>query len=577
MNWEQLRAILWLRWRLTRNQLARRGGWASALAIGGLAICGLAALAGGIAGVAGGVPLFQRAGADAVMLVWDGVAVVILFVWLMGLLSALQRSETIDLARLLHLPVRLQQIFFFNFLAGHLSLGMALLLPGLLGLAIAMVVVQGWIGLLILPALAGLVFMVSGWAYCLRGWLVTLMVNPRRRRTVIVVATAVVVLFCQVPNVVIQMTVNRRGLHAVPVAGTAPVPSPAKFEVPPILQTIQPFVPPFWLAWGARGLATGNPWPALFASLGGFTLGAWGLRRAYRATLRFYRGDEPAVASARPANKQAARPARLPSRLLEWRLPGLAEETSALTLAFFRSLSRAPEVRLALVMNFIIVLVMLGVFLRPQRGAPPDFLMPFIATGVVLLPLFGMAQLLFNQFGFDRDGFRLLLLLPVRHRQMLVAKNLAAAPLAAAVAGVLLLVLFLLVRVPALHILAAAVQFVNAYLLVSLAGNALSVLAPYRIAPGSLKPTKVPPGTILLIAVSNLLFPVLMLPAFVPAGISVLADQLGWGHGGFLMLLGALAEVAVLLPLYVFSLPAYGRLLHARAPRILQAVTEATE
>ena len=26
MNWEQLKTILWLRWRLTRNQWARSGG-----------------------------------------------------------------------------------------------------------------------------------------------------------------------------------------------------------------------------------------------------------------------------------------------------------------------------------------------------------------------------------------------------------------------------------------------------------------------------------------------------------------------------------------------------------------------
>ena len=42
--------------------------------------------------------------------------------------------------------------------------------------------------------------MVTALTYQFQGWLASLMSNPRRRRTVIVVATAVFVLIFQLPN-----------------------------------------------------------------------------------------------------------------------------------------------------------------------------------------------------------------------------------------------------------------------------------------------------------------------------------------------------------------------------------------
>ena len=50
MNWEQLRAILWLRWRLTRNQFARAGSLNVVLSIVLLALLLLGAAAFGLGG-----------------------------------------------------------------------------------------------------------------------------------------------------------------------------------------------------------------------------------------------------------------------------------------------------------------------------------------------------------------------------------------------------------------------------------------------------------------------------------------------------------------------------------------------
>ena len=43
--------------------------------------------------------------------------------------------------------------------------------------------------LLLFPLVFSFIFMVSAWTYCLRGWLITLMVNPRRRRNVLAIVT----------------------------------------------------------------------------------------------------------------------------------------------------------------------------------------------------------------------------------------------------------------------------------------------------------------------------------------------------------------------------------------------------
>ena len=44
-----------------------------------------------------------------------------LFFWLIGLIVEIQRSETIDLPKLLHLPVALGRVFVLNYVASHLS------------------------------------------------------------------------------------------------------------------------------------------------------------------------------------------------------------------------------------------------------------------------------------------------------------------------------------------------------------------------------------------------------------------------------------------------------------------------
>jgi hypothetical protein len=114
-------------------------------------------------------------------------------------------------------------------------------------------------------------------------------------------------------------------------------------------------------------------------------------------------------------------------------------------------------------------------------------------------------------------------------------------------------------------------------LLAGMTGNWLSILIPYRIQPGTMKPTKMPAMAVFVMILCQLLFPLAMLPVFVPP----LAELL-WRAGdgpqdvpvNFLLsvLLAAGAALA-----YWQSLEPLGRLLQRRETKILSVVTVEVE
>ena len=121
MNWSQFRTIIWLRWRLSRNQWSR-GGKLNAVLTLIITVIGLAlSFAGGFAGLVGGALVLSKAPLPVILIVWDLVFGIFLFMWLAGIVSEIQRAETIDISRLLHLPISLRNVFVINYLASHLT------------------------------------------------------------------------------------------------------------------------------------------------------------------------------------------------------------------------------------------------------------------------------------------------------------------------------------------------------------------------------------------------------------------------------------------------------------------------
>lgn len=587
MNWDQLRTIFWLRWRLTRNQWARSGGLGAVFAA---LILAAAATLGGMSflgGLLGGALGLREAKPVLLMGVWFGVVAGFLFFWLIGLISELQRSETIDLQRLMHLPVALGQMFVVNYAASHLSLSIVLFVPGMIGLGLGLAYSRGLTMLLLLPLAASMVFMITAWTYCLRGWLAAMMTNPRRRRAIIMGVTMAFVLLGQLPNFYFNVFGRAKRSSHPPGATQEEIQAArrkqqaAEKEKLNQLLAIQKFIPPFWVSVGAQNLAEHRVLPALLGTAGCFGLGALGLRRAYRSTVRFYQGETGGKAgSAKAAAPEPAAPvatAKPSTSFLTWRVPGVPEQAGALALATFRSMLRAPEIKMAWGTSFLVTVILAATFLF--RGSPsiPVAAKPFIATGSVVFSIFMLVQFFANQFGFDRDGFRALVLCPAERRLILLGKNLACVPAGLGFGLILLGLMTAWLHLPPLVLAATLFQLVALFLLAGLAGNLLSILVPFRIQSGSMKPTKMPAGAMLLMIVCQLMFPLAMLPALGPPLLEFLWRGAGWPEAVPVNLLLSMLFAALMVLIYWSALTPLGRLLQRRETRILNIVTAEVE
>ena len=367
------------------------------------------------------------------MTVWFGVTVFFLFFWMIGLLTELQRSETIDLQKLMHLPVELGQMFTVNYIVSHFSLSIILVVPVMLGLGIGLAISRGPEMILLVPLALSMVLMITAWTYCLRGWLATTMSNPRRRRTVIMGISLAFVLIAQGPNLYFNVFQNRNALHGSHEERPQQreVRDTATKQMIDNLVAAQGFVPPLWMPVGARALAEGNPLPALLGTLGCLGIATLGLRRAYRSTVRFYHGDtggRAAVKISGEAKKTSIPRDKSKTDFLERSIPFVPEQSAALALATLRSLLRAPEVKMAWATSFIVTIILGATFFFRATMNLSEAIKPFFATGSAVFPVFFLAQFFNNQFGFDRDGFRSLILSPADRRLILIGKNLAGLP-----------------------------------------------------------------------------------------------------------------------------------------------------
>ncbi len=584
MNREQLKTILWLRWRLMRNQSRRGGGLGAVIAVIvviAAIILGVLSFAGALLGAAFGL---GTASPLVVMGIWSGVTVFFLFFWMIGLLTELQRSETIDLQKLMHLPVALGQMFVINYLVSHFTLSIIFVVPVMLGLSIGLAIARGPEMILLVPLALSMVFMVTAWTYCLRGWLATMMSNPRRRRTVIMCITFSIVLLCQGPNLYFNVFQNRNSFrkpatsaewHSQNAARTA-----STRKMFDNLIAVQPFVPPLWLPVGARALAVGNPLPALLGTLGCLGLGALGLRRAYRGTVRFYHGETggKAVAKISGEPKKISTPRDKNQRgFLELSLPFVPEQSAALALATLRSLLRAPEVKMALASSFFVTIILGATFFLRATTNLSDTMKPFLATGSIVFPIFFLTQFLNNQFGFDRDGFRSLVLSPVDRRLILLGKNVAALPVAAVFGLLLILLTTVRLHPPILTVLATLFQLASLLLMAGLAGNLLSILMPYRIQPGSMKPTKMPGLTMLLLMLCQPAFLVMMSPVFIGPLLEMLWRRLDLPDVAPVNLIVSALLCGLMIILYWQTLAPLGRLLQRREIKILGVITAEVE
>jgi hypothetical protein len=612
MNGEHLRAFAWLRWRLLINQWRRAGAVNAVL----MTIVAVGALATAVPLFVGcfivGLYAIPHATPAHLLYAWDAVVVAFLFFWGVGLVTELQRSEPLALSKFLHLPVSPSSAFLINYLSSFLRLSLIVFGPVMLAFACALVAVKGIRLLPVLPLLAAFLLMVTALTHQVQGWLAAMMDNPRRRRAVVMGVTAAFVLLAQLPNLVnfvgpwgpgkrgdraaavaqelgeVQRAFDAHEIDAAEMSRRQQeiMRSHKLFDQKATQQTIRTaervaglvntVLPVGWLPLGVMTAAQGQVIPALLCLLGMSAIGGASLWRSYRTTIGLYQGR---FTSGRgKARAPAPAPAPVPAGarrrlLLEAQLPGLSEPVAAIALAALRSLARSPEAKMMLLTPLIMCAVF-GSMLFRARGNTPESVRPLVASGAMFLVLFGVMQLMANQFGFDRDGFRVFVLSAARRRDILLGKNLGFAPLALGLALFLLVLVQIVCPLRIDHLLAMFPQYVSMFLLFCLVMNLLSIIAPVYVAAGSLKPSNMNLTTALLqFVVIAVLFPLTQAPVLLPLGIETVLQFFGRDAGVPICLLLSLAECAVVVLVYHFALAGLGSLLQAREQKILETVT----
>jgi hypothetical protein len=611
VNWRHWQAFVWLRWRLLVNQW-RRGGKLNVILFMIITFGSLITVIPlFIGGFLLGLYAIPKAAPAHLMYTWDILIAAFLFFWGIGLVTELQRTEPLSLAKFMHLPVSPRGAFLINYVSSMVRLSLIVFGPMMLAYSLALVWVKGALLLPVLPSLAAFLVMVTALTYQLQGWLASLMSNPRRRRSVVVVTTMTFVLIVQLPNLVNFLgpwNISRRDGPAKTLkrevaqldhslsSGEIDAGEYAKRledvtrrqkvtsqradramvagleRMAGIVNTILPFG---WLPLGVATAAGGRILPSLLGLVGMALIGMASLWRAYRTTVGIYQG-QATQRKGRPAAAVISSPSarKRGTPLLELRIPYASEPVSGVALAGLRSLIRSSEAKMMLLTPVIMVPIF-GSMLWSARLNIPEPFRPLIAIGAMVIILLGVLPLMSNQFGLDRDGFRVFVLCAASRRDILLGKNLSFAPVALGLALVVLIGVQFICPLGLSHFLSMVPQYLSMFLLFCIFTNVMSILIPFHVAAGSLKASNPSLKIVLLqMVMFLLLFPLTQAPALLPLGIEAALSFLGLGAGLPICLVLSVVELAVVMVLYHFSLILLGDLLQARERRILECVID---
>lgn len=616
MNWEHLKTYIWVRWRLSVNQIKRAGTFGAVVAavLNGLRILGGAIMF--LTGLLVGIFALGKVEPRVVMAVWDGVAAAFILFWMIGLLSELQRTELLSLNNFMHLPVSPSGAFLINYVGSSVGLALILFLPAMLGLSAGLTLSRG-IGMLTLfPLVVAFFLMITAVTYQFRGWLAGMMTNPRRRRTIVAIVSLAFILVFQLPNILTNFNpafrekrqaraetrkeiselkkeldagrITQKEYAAKETAMRTAMASDFARDSGKIfeyLRVVNGVVPPGWLPYGAESAAGGRAIPVAACVFGMALLGAASLRRSYKTTIRLYTGDfgKPRAKRAAKANaapKAAAGIKAAPvtgAAFLEKRLPRMSEQVSAVTLAGLRSLLRSTEVKM-MMLTPVIMSIVFGGMLLGHRGEIPGLLRPLSALGfaafMLILSMTGFAG---NTFAFDRSGFRAYVLSGVARKDILLGKNLAFLPFAALLMALAIAVSEWLNPMRIDHLAAAVIQIFPLYLLFCITANVLSILSPLTLKQGSGMPASHQGVRTLFQLLFMVVVPIPLGCTLLPLGIEALFSAAGWLEGYPVFLTLGILQAVVVWWAYRKVIDAQGILLQKNEIKILEVVCQKGE
>lgn len=348
MNWEQLKAILWLRQRLSINQWRKAGTINFVLmVVFFVSMLSFAAVSFFVA-LGLGIFLLPRATPTIVMVVWDIAVAVLLVGWATSLLIDIQRMELFSMNNFLHLPMSLRDAFLMNYLASLFNLNIVCFVPATLGFCLALAIVHGPLLLWLIPVLLSSILALTALTYQFRGWLSAWMIDKRRQRTAITFVTLGFVALTQIPTLALQFQRPSRDEakqqlieehnskteallaelmaekitqadHTQRLAELEQVHQTEREQLREsriegwrlALMQVNQIVPAGWLPMSSYWLLERSWWPASLYFLALTAVGATSLWRSYVSTVRHYTGKlavqnrvrasvSPSVGSARP-------------------------------------------------------------------------------------------------------------------------------------------------------------------------------------------------------------------------------------------------------------------------------------
>ncbi|MBN2307921.1 MAG: hypothetical protein JXR94_03060 [Candidatus Hydrogenedentes bacterium] len=582
--WGHVRTLCWLQFVRLRHSLSKP---TKALSLALAVLVALGVLGGGVLLAVLFFLLGWRglSAEDSLTLiqVLDGIVIAFVFFWLLALSMELQRTDIIDLRKMLYLPVSLRTVFLLNFLTALIKPGAVLFILPAFGLTLGLALGRGARMLWAAPLAVAFLLMIGAWTYYIRGFLAALMENKRRRRLILVMIPLVFVVGGQLPNLIVH-GLRHGGSQPTKTRTLAVVHTEEEAErvveeytaterqrALGIVGRVNAWVPLGWLPLGVYGLAEREPATAGLCFLGLVACTALPLGLGYRSTVRYY-----TAASGRRRRAKAAQPRRRPGTrrrlMVERGLPLAGDDTAGCAWAMFVNYVRHPQIRMALIMPIVLPLIFYFIFFRRIENWDS----PFTGLIVPMAPLFCLftsSGWICNVFGADGEGFRSFILAPTPRHRYLLAKNLAFLPFLAMPGLVFIGVLTALLRPGPGLVAVAVLQIAQAYFAACIVGNLLSLLLPWRIRPETMRT----PKRGFLSGAGPLLFlcimPVFAGPTLIAAGADTLMDAALDRHSRFPF--GVAASVlflALTLSVYRLALGPTGRLLLRREPKILDAL-----
>jgi hypothetical protein len=598
----QLLAILQLRWIIFRNLWFNSGAGVLSGLIRIVMMIGAVLLALGLTLAL--TILGRMAGeADAVsILIGCDVAIAIfLFFWLTFLMIELQRSEVVDVRKLMHLPITLRRVFALNF-------GMSLFTPGVLlfcmpttGFVLGMAGSRGAPVLFALFGVAAFILALAAWTFYFRGWLSAMMEDKRKRRWVMTILPLGFMVVGYGPFLLMrgggELFKDYVSHQAVESGQARPNPSehrPGSVEHREAVRELQElsgsedaavlalvvranaWVPVGWLPLTVYALDTGRYGVALASTSGLSVIALGGLAWGYRGTRKYYQGTSRKKKRKTP---QAVKDVAL-GNPAERNIPFVDNATAGIAWVTFLTFTRTPAVRMMLISAAIFGCVMFAFFSFGKISESKEMAGiggAFALVGLVIWPCLFLSGILLNLFGFDREGFSAYIFAPVERHRYLLAKNLATAPLIVVMVTVFLVLGGIRMGLSPVAVGVALLQGIQFVLCLCIVGNFWSILFPTRVNLEVMRGNAGFSKNHLTGFLTLLIFPFLALPTVFalivdPILITAVKYQ-GLPIGPFV----ALLFLGVTVVMYRLSLGVAGRLLQRREQRIFEQLVHTKE